>query len=90
MQFRSIQAEKLFTNVYDDDDFSEAGDLLHLKVPSLNLTVWNEYEIRWLPDRVKLPTPWVPYWQKSGRGSSGLGLLHLTIRDRFPFAMTPL
>ena len=43
----------IFTNVFEDDDFSEPGDFAHLGVPGLDLTQFAEYEIRWLPDRVQ-------------------------------------
>ena len=43
----------IFTNVFEDDDFSEPGDFAHLGVPGLDLTQFTEYEIRWLPDRVQ-------------------------------------
>ncbi len=45
--------EMIFTNVFDDDDFSQAGDFLHLGAPGFDLTEFVEYEIRWLPDRVQ-------------------------------------
>ena len=48
-----IGDEKLFTNVFDDDDFSQRGDFSHLSIPGLDLTAWNEYEIRWFPHRVQ-------------------------------------
>ena len=48
-----IGAEHLFTNVFDNDDFSQPGDFAHLTVSGLDLTQWNTYEMRWLTDRVQ-------------------------------------
>ena len=45
--------EMIFTNVFEDDDFSSPGDFAHLAVQDLDLTQFAEYEIRWLPDRVQ-------------------------------------
>jgi hypothetical protein len=45
--------ERVLTNVFDDDPFDSAGDVEHVPVPGLDLTDFNEYEIRWLPDRIE-------------------------------------
>jgi hypothetical protein len=45
--------EMLFTNVFDDDDFSAPGDFVHASVVGLDPTQFTLYEIRWLPDRVQ-------------------------------------
>lgn len=48
-----LGSETIFTNAFDDDDFSAPGDFAQLLVPGLDLTEFVEYEIRWLPDRVQ-------------------------------------
>ena len=45
--------ERVLTNVFQDDDFSQAGDPVFADVGGLDLTVFHVYEVRWLPDRVE-------------------------------------
>ncbi len=45
--------EMIFTNVFDDDDFGQAGDFVHSSAPGIDLTQFVEYEIRWLGDRIQ-------------------------------------
>ena len=39
--------QTVFTNIYDDGSFGQAGDFANLDVPGLRLDAWHEYEIRW-------------------------------------------
>jgi hypothetical protein len=45
--------ERVLTNVFDNEPFDSAGDVEHVPVPGLDLTDFNEYEIRWIPDRIE-------------------------------------
>lgn len=45
--------ERVLTNVFDDDDFSQPGDKAFANVAGLDLTEFHIYEIRWYPDRVE-------------------------------------
>ncbi|MEM9353783.1 MAG: family 16 glycosylhydrolase [Planctomycetota bacterium] len=45
--------QTIFTNVFDDDDFSVGGDSRNVFVSGLDITQFTEYEIRWLPDRIQ-------------------------------------
>lgn len=45
--------ERFLTNVFSNDDFSAPGDLEFVSVADFDPTAWNEYEIQWLPDRVR-------------------------------------
>ena len=48
-----LGSEKILTNLFDSQNPSPSGDVQHQTVPGLDLTAWNTYEIRWLPDRVQ-------------------------------------
>lgn len=48
-----VGTSMILTNLYDSENPSPSGDVAHLVVPGLDLTAWNTYEIRWLPDRVQ-------------------------------------
>lgn len=45
--------ERVLTNVFDDDDFSQAGDKSFANVVGLDLTTFHTYEIRWFADHVE-------------------------------------
>jgi len=45
--------QRILTNLYDSQNPSPSGDVANVTVPGLDLTAWNTYEIRWLPDRVQ-------------------------------------
>jgi hypothetical protein len=45
--------ERVLSNVFDDDDFSQPGSPSFLAVPGLDLTAFNTYEVRWHPNRVE-------------------------------------
>lgn len=45
--------ERVLTNVFDDDDFGQAGDFAFAQVAGLDLTDFHVYEVRWYPDRVE-------------------------------------
>jgi beta-glucanase (GH16 family) len=45
--------ERVLTNVFDDDDFSQPGDKSFANVAGLDLTAFHDYEIRWYVDRVE-------------------------------------
>lgn len=44
---------RLLTNLFEDDGFGVAGNLRLVAPPGFDATHWNEYEIQWLPDRVR-------------------------------------
>ena len=46
-------SERVLTNVFDDDDFSQPGDKQFANVAGLDLFQFHEYEIRWFPDRIE-------------------------------------
>ena len=46
-------AERFLTNLYNDADFSGPGDSAFVMIPGYDMTNWNTYEIRWLPDRIQ-------------------------------------
>ncbi len=48
-----IGDETIATNVYNDAAFSDLGIFRQTLVPGFDMTAWNEYEIRWLPDRLQ-------------------------------------
>ena len=48
-----LGSEKILTNLFDSQNPSPSGDVQHQTVAGLDLTAWNTYEIRWLPDRVQ-------------------------------------
>lgn len=48
-----IGAERLLTNVFDDDDFSQPGDFEHVGIIGFDPTQWHNYEMRWFIDRVQ-------------------------------------
>jgi hypothetical protein len=45
--------ERVLTNVFDDDDFSQPGDKVFANVAGLDLTTFHVYEVRWYLDRVE-------------------------------------
>jgi hypothetical protein len=45
--------ERVLTNAFDDDDFSQAGDLQFVTQTGLDPTGFNTYRIHWLPDRIQ-------------------------------------
>jgi hypothetical protein len=45
--------ERVLTNVFDNDDFSQPGDKAFAVVAGLDLTEFHDYEIRWYADRVE-------------------------------------
>lgn len=45
--------ERVLTNVFDDDDFSQPGDKAFADVTGLDLCDFHTWEARWLPDRVE-------------------------------------
>lgn len=45
--------ERVLTNVFDDDDFSQPGEKAFTQVVGLDLTAFHVYEIRWHSDRVE-------------------------------------
>lgn len=45
--------ESIFTNVFDDDGFNQAGDFVNASAPGLDITEFAEYEIRLFPDRIE-------------------------------------
>ncbi len=45
--------EKIFTNVFNADDFSQPGNFEHINVAGLDLSDWNVYEMRWHSDRIE-------------------------------------
>ncbi len=45
--------ERVLTNVFDDDDFSQPGDPVFANVARLDLTAWHVYEIRWTATRIE-------------------------------------
>lgn len=45
--------ERVLTNVFDDDDFSQPGDKSFANVAGLDLMTFHTYEIRWFADRVE-------------------------------------
>ena len=45
--------ERILTNVFEDDDFSQSGAKAFAPVAGLDLSAFNTYAVRWLPDRVK-------------------------------------
>jgi hypothetical protein len=47
------EEERVLTNVFDDDDFSQAGDKSFANVAGLDLTTFHTYEIRWRTDSVE-------------------------------------
>jgi hypothetical protein len=49
----SAGRERFLTNVFEDDDFSVPGDLHFVEVAGFDPSGWNEYEIQWLPSRVR-------------------------------------
>ena len=44
---------RVLTNVFVDAPFSAPGVFAFAQRPVLDLTAWNEFEVRWLPDRVQ-------------------------------------
>ena len=44
---------QLFTNLYNDDSFTDRGDAGFVTQAGFNITNWNTYAIHWLPDRVQ-------------------------------------
>ncbi len=45
--------ERVFTNVFENDDFSQPGAKAFAPVAGLDLSAFNTYTVRWLPDRVE-------------------------------------
>ena len=48
-----LSRNRFFTNLYNNDTFSDAGDSAFAGLPGFDMTEWNTYEIRWLPDRIQ-------------------------------------
>jgi len=48
-----LGGDRFLTNLYKDDTVSGAGDAAFVVIPGFDMTDWNTYEIRWLPDRVQ-------------------------------------
>jgi beta-glucanase (GH16 family) len=48
-----INNESVTTNVFNNASFSDPGIFQIHTVPGYDMTQWNDYEIRWLPDRVQ-------------------------------------
>jgi beta-glucanase (GH16 family) len=48
-----LSSQRIFTNLYNDDTFSDAGDGAFVGIPGFDMTEWNTYQINWLPDRVQ-------------------------------------
>jgi len=45
--------ERVLTNVFEDDDFSQPGAKAFANVAGLDLGAFHVYRVRWLPDRVQ-------------------------------------
>ena len=45
--------ERVLTNVFDDDDFSQPGAKSFASVAGLDLAEFHVYQVRWFPDRVQ-------------------------------------
>jgi hypothetical protein len=45
--------ERVLTNVFDNDDFSQPGDKAFVDVAGLDLDAFHVYRVRWLADRVQ-------------------------------------
>ena len=48
-----LNGDRFFTNLYNDDTFNDAGDGAFVSSSLFDMTQWNTYEIRWLPDRIQ-------------------------------------
>lgn len=48
-----LDSQRVFTNLYNDDTFSDAGDGAFVNISQFDMTEWNSYQINWLPDRVQ-------------------------------------
>jgi len=48
-----LGSERFLTNVYDDSVANGTGDAVFALIPGFDMTDWNTYEIRWLPDRIQ-------------------------------------
>jgi beta-glucanase (GH16 family) len=48
-----LNAESIFTNVYNNATFNDFGDGAQVGVPGFDMTEWNTYAINWLPDRIQ-------------------------------------
>ena len=49
----NLSGDFLFTNVYNNTDFSQNGVGGLLNIPGYDMTDWNTYEIRWLPESIE-------------------------------------
>jgi beta-glucanase (GH16 family) len=48
-----LSGDRFFTNLYNDKTFNDAGDGAFISRSLFDMTQWNTYEIRWLPDRIQ-------------------------------------
>jgi beta-glucanase (GH16 family) len=48
-----LDGDRFLTNLYNNADFSGPGDSAFATIPGYDMTNWNTYEIRWLPDRIQ-------------------------------------
>ena len=48
-----LNGDRFFTNLYNDDTFNDPGDGGFVSNSLFDMTQWNTYEIRWLPDRIQ-------------------------------------
>lgn len=48
-----LNGDRFLTNLYNNDTFSGSGDSDFVTIPGYDMTAWNTYEIRWLPDRIQ-------------------------------------
>ena len=48
-----LGSQSVFTNLYNDATFNDAGDGAFVTIPGFNMIEWNTYKINWLPDRIQ-------------------------------------
>ena len=48
-----LATQRIFTNVFNRENFSQPGNFEHISVPGLQLDRWNVYEIRWFPSMIE-------------------------------------
>lgn len=48
-----LNAQRIFTNVYNNATFNDLGDGALVGIPGFDMTEWNTYKINWLPDRIQ-------------------------------------